>query len=142
MSGSRSSQADSTPLTASMIAPGEPTPICGRITETVTAPAMVSQQAQQQQARARGIPDFSHPAPARSTSARTGRRRLSADGRYLNLPNEPVPGGIEPWEAVAPVRLDTPHSRSLRFLNVAGELLAAAFIIGGGIVLTGFASLL
>ena len=88
------------------------------------------------------IPDFSQPAPVRSTSARTGRRRLSADGRYLNLPNEPVPGGIEAWQAVAPVRPDTAHSRSLRFLDVAGELLAAVAIIGGGIVLTGLASLL
>ena len=88
------------------------------------------------------IPNFSQPVPVRSTSARTGRRRLSADGRYLNLPNEPVPGGIEAWEAVAPVRPDTAHSRSLRFLDVAGELLAAVAIIGGGIVLTGLASLL
>ena len=88
------------------------------------------------------IPDFSQPVPVRSTSARTGRRRLSADGRYLNLPNEPVPGGIEAWRAVAPVRPDTAHSRSLRFLDVAGELLAAVVIIGGGMVLTGLASLL
>ncbi|MCJ2063270.1 hypothetical protein MKK63_11165 [Methylobacterium sp. J-088] len=88
------------------------------------------------------IPNFSQPAPVRSDSPRTGRRRLSADGRYLNLPNEPVPGGIEAWEAVAPVRPDTAHSRSLRFLDVAGELLAAAFIIGGGMVLTGLATLL
>ena len=88
------------------------------------------------------IPNFSQPAPVRSTSARTGRRRLSADGRYLNLPNEPVPGTIEPWQAVVPVRPDTAHSQSLRFLDVAGELLAAVAIIDGGIVLTGLASLL
>ncbi|MCJ2061754.1 hypothetical protein MKK63_03415 [Methylobacterium sp. J-088] len=88
------------------------------------------------------IPNFSQPAPVRSDSARTGRRRLSADGRYLNLPNEPVPGEIEPWQAVAPVRPDTAHSRSLRFLDIAGELLAAVAIIGGGMVLTGLASLL
>jgi len=42
------------------------------------------------------IPNFSQPVPARSASPRTGRRGLSADGRYLNLPNEPVPGEIEP----------------------------------------------
>ena len=88
------------------------------------------------------IPNFSQPVPVRSDSARTDRRRLSADGRYLNLPNEPVPGGIDPWQAVAPVRPDTAHSRSLRFLDVAGELLAAVAIIGGGMVLTGLASLL
>ena len=88
------------------------------------------------------IPDFSHPAPARRSSARPVRRRLSADGRYLNLPNEPVPGEIEPWQAVAPIRPDTAHSRSLRFIDTAGELLAAAFIIGGGMVLTGLATLL
>lgn len=87
------------------------------------------------------IPDFSQPIPVRRTSARTGHRRLSADGRYLNLPNEPVPGAIEPWQAVAPVRPDTAHSRALRFLDVAGELLAAFAIIGGGMVLTGLATL-
>ena len=42
------------------------------------------------------IPNFSQPVPVRSTSARTGRRRLSADGRYLNLPDEQQPGTIEP----------------------------------------------
>ncbi|MCJ2116523.1 hypothetical protein MKK65_08005 [Methylobacterium sp. J-001] len=88
------------------------------------------------------IPDFSQPATARSTSARTGRRRLSADGRHLNLPNEQQPGTIDAWEGVYPVRPDTAHSRSLRFLDTAGELLAAVAIIGGGIVVTGFATLL
>ena len=88
------------------------------------------------------IPNFSQPVPARSDSPRTSRRRLSADGRFLNLPNEPVPGEIEPWQAVAPIRPDTAHSRSLRFLDTAGELLAAVAIIGGGMVLTGLASLL
>ena len=43
---------------------------------------------------------------------------------------------------MAPVRPDTAHSRSLRFLDTAGELLAAVAIIGGGMVLTGLASLL
>ncbi|MCJ2069578.1 hypothetical protein MKK75_12385, partial [Methylobacterium sp. J-030] len=76
------------------------------------------------------IPNFSQPVTDRSDSPRTGRRRLSADGRYLNLPNEPVPGGIEAWEAVAPVRPDTAHSRALRFLDVGAELLAAVAIIG------------
>ncbi|MCJ2093107.1 hypothetical protein MKK67_11445 [Methylobacterium sp. J-072] len=89
------------------------------------------------------IPDFSQPAPVRSTAAPVAtRRRIPVDGRFLNLPNEPVLGVIEPWQAVTPVRPDTAHSRSLRFLDTAGELLAAAFIIGGGMVLTGLASLL
>ncbi|SFM92734.1 hypothetical protein [Methylobacterium pseudosasicola] len=89
------------------------------------------------------IPDFSQPVPVRSTAATgTARRRIPVDPRYLNLPNEPVPGEIEPWQAVCPVRPDTAHSRSLRFLDTAGELLAAAFIIGGGMVLTGLATLL
>ncbi|MGE8128927.1 hypothetical protein ACQKQD_18300 [Methylobacterium sp. NPDC080182] len=69
-------------------------------------------------------------------------RRLPVDSRFLNLPNEPIPGEVEPWEAVEPIRPDTAHSRSLRFLDVAGELFAAIAIIGGGMVLTGLASLL
>jgi len=88
------------------------------------------------------LPNFSHPVPARSDSPHTGLRRLSADGRFLNPPNVPVPGEIEPWQAVAPVRPDTAHSRSLRFLDAAGELLAAVVIISGGMVLTGRATLL
>ena len=85
------------------------------------------------------IPNFSQPAPVRSTSA---RRQLPVDRRYRNLPDETQPGTIEAWEAVTPVRPDTAHSRSLRFLDTAGELLAAVAIIGGGMVLTGLASLL
>ncbi|MCJ2138731.1 hypothetical protein [Methylobacterium sp. E-066] len=45
-----------------------------------------------------------------------------------------------PWQAVTPARPDT--TRSLRFLDTAGELLAAALTIGGGMVLTGLATLL
>ena len=88
------------------------------------------------------IPNFSQPVPVRSTSARTGRRQIPLDRRYRNLPDETQPGTIEPWQAVAPVRPDTAHSRALRFLETAGELLAAIAIIGGGMVLTGLASLL
>ena len=87
------------------------------------------------------IPDFSQPVPVRAVAG-TARRRLPVDGRFLNLPNEPIPGEIEPWQAVAPVRPDTAHSRSLRFLDVGAELLAAVAIIGGGMVLTGLATLL
>jgi hypothetical protein len=102
------------------------------------------------------IPDFSQPAPDRSAaavpasrrktcsvpSAPAVRRHLPVDGRFLNLPNEPLPGELDPWEVVEPIRPETPHARGFRFLDVAGELLAAVAIIGGGIVLTGFASLL
>ena len=91
------------------------------------------------------IPDFSQPVPVRSNRTpikSAERRRLLIDGRNLILPNEPVPGEIEAWQAVYSVRPDTAHSRSLRFLDVAGEFLAAAFIIGGGMVLTGLATLL
>jgi hypothetical protein len=84
------------------------------------------------------IPDFSQPVPARSDSARTGRRRLSADGRFLNLPNEAPPGAIEPWQAVAPVRPDTAHSRAPRFLDVTGEFLTAVVLIAGGVFAYGF----
>ena len=89
------------------------------------------------------IPDFSQPAPVRSTAAASAaRRRLPVDGRFLNLPNEPLPGELDAWEIVEPIRAETPHARGFRFLDVAGELLAAAFIIGGGMVLTGLATLL
>ncbi|MCJ2048781.1 hypothetical protein [Methylobacterium sp. J-070] len=89
------------------------------------------------------IPDFSQPAPVRSaTAVPSARLQLPVDRRYRNLPDETQPGTIEPWQAVSPVRPDTAHSRSLRFLDVAGELLAAVAIIGGGMVLTGLASLL
>ncbi|MCJ2055935.1 hypothetical protein MKL09_05145 [Methylobacterium sp. J-048] len=86
-----------------------------------------------------------------TSAARTGltatkrskpAHRQPVDSRFLNLPNEPVPGEVEPWEAVEPIRPDTAHSRSLRFLDIAGELFAAVAIIGGGMVLIGFASLL
>jgi hypothetical protein len=87
------------------------------------------------------IPDFSQPVPVRITVS-SKPVRVPVDRRYRNLPDEPQPGTIEPWEAVTPVRPDTAHSRSLRFLDVAGELLAAIAIIGGGMVLTGLASLL
>lgn len=64
------------------------------------------------------------------------------DRRHRNLPDEQQPGAIEPWQAVTPIRPDTAHSRSLRFLDATGELLAAVAITGGGMVLTGLASLL
>ena len=59
----------------------------------------------------------------------------------MTLPSEPSPGEIDPWQAVYPVRHDTAHGRSLRFHDTAGGLLAAVAIIGGGMVLTGLATL-
>ncbi|SDO18339.1 hypothetical protein SAMN05216360_11613 [Methylobacterium phyllostachyos] len=87
------------------------------------------------------IPDFSQPVPVRITdSGKPVRVRVARP--YRDQPNEAQPGTIEPWQAVTPVRPDTAHSRSLRFLDTAGELLAAVAIIGGGMVLTGLATLL
>ncbi|MCJ2074772.1 hypothetical protein MKK68_03780 [Methylobacterium sp. E-016] len=60
----------------------------------------------------------------------------------LAPPNEALPGEDAPWEAVAAIRPDTAFVRARRFVDVAGELLAAVAIIGGGCVLTGLASLL
>lgn len=54
--------------------------------------------------------------------------------------DEDVPGSVEPWQAVTPVRPDTAHSRALRVLNASAELLACLVIIGGGAALVGFAS--
>lgn len=89
------------------------------------------------------IPDFSQPAPIRVRITDSSKPvRVPVDRRYRNLPDEPQPGAIEPWQAVYPVRPDTAHSRALRFLDTAGELLAAVAIIGGGMLLTGLASLL
>ncbi|TXN51699.1 hypothetical protein FV241_29965, partial [Methylobacterium sp. WL2] len=62
--------------------------------------------------------------------------------RFCAPRDEPLPGEDEPWQAVMPVRPDTAHVRAPRFLDVAGELLAAVAIIGGGMMLTGLATLL
>ncbi|TXM64446.1 hypothetical protein FV226_26510 [Methylobacterium sp. WL12] len=56
--------------------------------------------------------------------------------------NEALPGEDEPWQAVAAIRPDTAFAHGRRFISMAGELLAAVAIIGGGCVLTGLASLL
>lgn len=54
------------------------------------------------------------------------------------LHDEPTPGEIEPWQAVAPVRPDTAYCRALRFLDATGEALAAVAIIAGGVGAYGF----
>lgn len=59
----------------------------------------------------------------------------------FTLPNEDPPGTIEPWQAVEPYRPDTATARALRVMDIASNLLAAIAVIGGGMVLTGLASL-
>ena len=71
-----------------------------------------------------------------------GRPLLAID-RYNQaspsaLPNEPLPGEIEPWEAVAAVRPDTAFAHGRRFIGMAGELLTAVIIIAGGVIAYGF----
>ena len=83
------------------------------------------------------ISDLNQPVPVHVTITGT-RRRIAGDHRYWGAPDETPPGGIEPWEAVYPVRPDTAHSRSLRFLDVAGEFLSAVAIIAGGVFAYGF----
>ncbi|NEU14952.1 hypothetical protein G3T14_23170, partial [Methylobacterium sp. BTF04] len=56
-------------------------------------------------------------------------------------PNEPLPGEVEPWQAVAPIRPDTAFVRSPRLLNGLGEAFAALVLIGGGALLVGLATL-
>ncbi len=52
--------------------------------------------------------------------------------------DEAVPGSVEAWEAVAPVRPDTAHVRALRFLDLAGELVTAVILIAGGVFAYGY----
>jgi len=85
--------------------------------------------------------------PQAAPSGRLGTTRLLPGiDRYhqtapLTLPNEDPPGTIEPWQAVEPYRPDTATARALRVMDIASNLLAAIAIIGGGMVLTGLASL-
>ena len=83
------------------------------------------------------ISDLNQPVPVRVAIGAV-RRRIAADHRYWGAPDETAPGAIEPWEAVCPVRPDTAYSRSLRFLNVAGEFLTAVAIIAGGVFAYGY----
>jgi hypothetical protein len=60
----------------------------------------------------------------------------------LDLPaSEDQPGSIEPWQAVAPIRPDTPYLRSLRLLDGMGEAFAALSLICSGLVVIGLATL-
>ena len=107
-------------------------------TDHGTAPARAGERSCSLSRPYVGIPDFSQPVPLRHPVAVGTVRELPGDHRYRSLPNEPLPGAIEPWEAVAPVRPDPPHSRELRFLDAAGELLTAITIIAGGVLAYGF----
>ena len=52
--------------------------------------------------------------------------------------HEDPPGTVEPWQAVTPVRPDTPFVRALRFLDMGGELISAVLITAGGLLAYGF----
>ena len=60
----------------------------------------------------------------------------------LAPPNEALPGEDETWHVVAAARPDTAFVRARRFIGATGDFLAALVIIGGGCILTGYASLL
>ncbi|MGU3385843.1 hypothetical protein ACLBYG_15140 [Methylobacterium sp. D53M] len=75
--------------------------------------------------------------------ARAGERSCSPAAHYNRAKptleaNELVPGTVEAWEAVAPVRPDTEHVRAPRFLDLAGELVTAALIVAGGVFAYGY----
>lgn len=75
-------------------------------------------------------------APARAGErSRTLSANLYAREAPLLSPDEQ--DAAEPWQAVQPVRPDTPHVRALRFLSATGELLAAVALIAGAITLYG-----
>ena len=72
----------------------------------------------------------------------TVRRARRYDGPAFDLATlEDQPGAIEPWQAVAAIRTDTPYSRSLHVLDGMGEAFAALSLICGGLVVIGPATL-
>lgn len=68
------------------------------------------------------IPDFSEPVPVRTPAERRAARAVALDLH---------PQALEP----------SPPAAAMRAAVIVGELLTAIAIIGGGMVLTGFASL-
>jgi hypothetical protein len=72
-------------------------------------------------------------------------RMLPAPSRrqpvFLAPPNEALPGEIEPWQAVAAIRPDTAHVRSLRLLDGMGEAFAALTLVCAGALFIGLATL-
>lgn len=103
-----------------------------------TAPARAGERPRSPSQPFTDIPDFSQPVPIRRPVVIGTVRELPSERRTPILPNEPMPGAIEPWEAVAPVRPDTAHVRAWRFLDLAGEALAASLIIAGGVLAYGY----
>ncbi|QEE41536.1 hypothetical protein FV241_12770 [Methylobacterium sp. WL2] len=103
-------------------------------TRNPTAPARAGERPRLPARPFADIPDFSQPVPIRRPIVIGTVRELPSERRSHILPNEPMPGAIEPWEAVAPVRPDTAHIRARRFLDLAGEALAATLIIAGGVL--------
>ena len=75
--------------------------------------------------------------------ARAGERPRSPSDLYNRAKppleaDEAVPGTVEAWELISPVRPDTAHVRAPRFLDLAGELLTATIIIAGGVFAYGY----
>ena len=80
--------------------------------------------------------------PLGRAAARVVSRARLYDGPAFDLwASEDQPGSIEPWQAVAPIRPDTPYSRSLRLLDGMGEAFAGLSLICGGLVVIGLATL-
>ncbi|MCJ2036413.1 hypothetical protein [Methylobacterium sp. J-068] len=71
---------------------------------------------------------------------RQAMRRISSPLFEMYGP-EDLPGAINGWQAVAPIRPDTAFSRSLRALDGMGETFAALSLICGGLVIIGLATL-
>ncbi|GJD83661.1 hypothetical protein HPGCJGGD_1531 [Methylobacterium haplocladii] len=80
------------------------------------------------------MPPLAHSPAKRRTTATVYARPAP----MLDI-NEHVPGTVEPWEAIAPVRPDTPHVRALRFLDLGGDLVSGVLIIAGGVFAYGIA---
>lgn len=76
---------------------------------------------------------------ASRVQAKAGRRIASP--AFEMFGPEDLPGAIDGWEAVAPIRPDTPYSRSLRLLEGMGEAVAALSLICGGVIVVGLATL-
>lgn len=84
------------------------------------------------------------PCPYRFGDAvtQTVRRARRYDGPAFDFATpEDQPGSIEPWQAVAAIRPNTPYSRSLRVLDGMGEAFAALSLICGGLVVVSLATL-
>ncbi len=84
--------------------------------------------------------------PQAAPAGRLGRVLPACDRHRHNapsaLPNEAMPGEWGDAALIVSTRPDTAHVRASRLLTLSGEVLAGFLIIGGGTVLTGFASLL